>query len=163
MKNLKHIFSILAILIAVTLTSCNFNDNSEQKFTEDSVGKWIIGDWNFEYSLTQKATINGEPIDLDNFYETYSGTIEIKGIKDNSKVIISVEGIESEMNFDDFIDGLLGMTEINGTGIIESDTSSIISANKKKLTIKASLLSSSNLMGDKVTISLSHNFVMTKK
>ena len=88
MKNLKHIFSILAILIAVTLTSCNFNDNSEQNFTKYSVGKWLIGDWNFEYSLTQKATINGEPIDLDNFYETYSGTIEIKGIKDNSKVII---------------------------------------------------------------------------
>jgi hypothetical protein len=161
MKNLKHIFSILAILIAVTLTSCNFNDNSEQKFTADSVGKWIIGDWNFNYSMAQKSTVNDKT--LINLHESYSGTIKVKEIKDNSKVIISVEGIESEMNFDDFIDGLLGMTEINGTGIIESDTSSIISANKKKLTIKASLLSSSNLMGDKVTISLSHNFVMTKK
>lgn len=161
MKNLKHIFSILAILIAVTLTSCNFNDNSEQKFTEDSVGKWIIGDWNFNYSMAQESTVNDKI--LINLYESYSGTIKVKEIKDDSEVIISVEGIESEMNFDDFIEGLLGMTEINGTGIIESDTSSIISANKKKLTIKASLLSSSNLMGDKVTISLSYNFVMTKK
>jgi len=163
MKNLKHIFSILAILIAVTLTSCNFNDNSEQNFTKYSVGKWLIGDWNFEYSLTQKATINGEPIDLDNFYETYSGTIEIKGIKDNSKVIISSEGKNFKMNFENFIQVLLGITEVSGTKVIESDISSVISANKKKLTIKVFILSSSQLMEYQKIMHLCHDFVMAKK
>ena len=163
MKNLKHIFSILAILIAVTLTSCNFNDNSEQNFTKYSVGKWLIGDWNFEYSLTQKATINGEPIDLDNFYETYSGTIEIKGIKDNSKVIISSEGKSFKMNFENFIQVLLGITEVSGTKVIESDISSVISANKKKLTIKVFILSSSQLMEYQKIMHLCHDFVMAKK
>lgn len=163
MKNLKHIFSILVILIAVTLTSCNFNDNSEQNFTKYSVGKWLIGDWNFEYSLTQKATINGEPIDLDNFYETYSGTIEIKGIKDNSKVIISSEGKNFKMNFENFIQVLLGITEVSGTKVIESDISSVISANKKKLTIKVFILSSSQLMEYQKIMHLCHDFVMAKK
>ena len=163
MKNLKHIFSILAILIAVTLTSCNFNDNSEQNFTKYSVGKWLIGNWNFEYSLTQKATINGEPIDLDNFYETYSGTIEIKGIKDNSKVIISSEGKNFKMNFENFIKVLLGITEVSGTKVIESDISSVISANKKKLTIKVFILSSSQLMEYQKIMHLCHDFVMAKK
>ncbi len=163
MKNLKHIFSILAILIAVTLTSCNFNDNSEQNFTKYSVGKWLIGNWNFEYSLTQKATINGEPIDLDNFYETYSGTIEIKGIKDNSKVIISSEGKNFKMNFENFIKVLLGITEVSGTKVIESNISSVISANKKKLTIKVFILSSSQLMENQKIMHLCHDFVMAKK
>ena len=67
------------------------------------------------------------------------------------------------MNFENFIQVLLGITEVSGTKVIESDISSVISANKKKLTIKVFILSSSQLMEYQKIMHLCHDFVMAKK
>ena len=79
MKKLSVLFSIFAVLMAVTFTSCDQSSKMEP-FTKDMIGEWMIGTWDVEN--VGKTVVAGVETELKT-----QGSYEIKGIEDDSDVI----------------------------------------------------------------------------
>ena len=79
MKKLSVLFSIFAVLMAVTFTSCDQSSKMEP-LTKDMIGEWMIGTWDVEN--VKKTVVAG----VETEAKTQS-LYEIKGIEDDSDVI----------------------------------------------------------------------------
>ena len=61
MKKFSVLFSIFAVLLAVTFTSCTPEVSEEMdSFTEDIIGEWMIGIWDIDSTSKQTGVVNGE-------------------------------------------------------------------------------------------------------
>lgn len=92
MKKLSVLFSIFTVLMAVTFTSCTPEVSEEMdSFTEDMIGEWMIGTWDM-FSSSKSTSVMGE--EEQTTESTVTGTIEFKGIEDDSECIITfvIEG-----------------------------------------------------------------------
>ena len=93
MKKLSVLFSIFAVLMAVTFTSCTPEVSEEMdSFTEDMIGEWMIGTWDM-FSSSKSTSVMGE--EEQTTESTATGTIEFKGIEDDSEVLYFI-GFEGE-------------------------------------------------------------------
>ena len=89
MKKLSVLFSIFAVLMAVTFTSCTPEVSEEMdSFTEDMIGEWMIGIWDIDSTSKQTGVVNGEKREA---VTKQTGTYEFKGIEDDSEIEIKVE------------------------------------------------------------------------
>ncbi len=87
MKKFSVLFSIFAVLMAVTFTSCTPEVSEEMdSFTEDMIGEWMIGTWDM-FSSSKSTSVIGEKEQTTE--STATGTIEFKGIEDDSEWIIT--------------------------------------------------------------------------
>ena len=87
MKKFSVLFSIFAVLMAVTFTSCTPEVSEEMDtFTEDMIGEWMIGTWDM-FSSSKSTSVIGEKEQTTEI--TATGTIEFKGIEDDSECIIT--------------------------------------------------------------------------
>lgn len=87
MKKFSVLFSIFAVLMAVTFTSCTPEASEEMdSFTKDMIGEWMIGTWDM-FSSSKSTTVRGEEEQTTEL--TATGTIEFKGIEDDSECIIT--------------------------------------------------------------------------
>ena len=92
MKKFSVLFSIFAVLMAVTFTSCTPEASEEMdSFTEDMIGEWMIGIWDM-FGSSKSTSVMGE--EEQTTESTATGTIEFKGIEDDSECIITfvIEG-----------------------------------------------------------------------
>ena len=89
MKKLSVLFSIFAVLMAVTFTSCDQSSKMEP-LTEDMIGEWMIGTWDVE--IVGKTVVAGVEAEAKT-----QGLYEIKGIEDDSDVISTtiISGVET--------------------------------------------------------------------
>ena len=94
MKKLSVLFSIFAVLMAVTFTSCEDQAKTMEPFTEDMIGEWMIGTWDIS-SSSKETVVQGE--EEQTTESTTTGTYEIKGIEDDSDVISTtiILGVET--------------------------------------------------------------------
>lgn len=89
MKKFSVLFSIFAVLLAVTFTSCTPEVSEEMdSFTEDIIGEWMIGIWDIDSTSKQTGVVNGEKREA---VTKQTGTYEFKGIEDDSEIEIKVE------------------------------------------------------------------------
>ena len=138
MKKLSVLFSIFTVLMAVTFTSCEDPAKTMEPFTEDMVGEWMIGTWDFSSSSKMTTVMGGEEQTTES---TTTGTYEIKGIEDDSEVIMTLvsEGFEQEEKgtFEDFKKTLFPETEeIEG---VTMNVSSNINKAKTKIEMNMSM------------------------
>ena len=138
MKKFSVLFSIYAVLMAVTFTSCEDPAKTMEPFTEDMVGEWMIGTWDFS-SSSKTTLVMGE--EEQTTESTTTGTYEIKGIEDDSEVIMTLvsEGFEQEEKgtFEDFKKTLFPETEeIEG---VTMNVSSNINKAKTKIEMNMSM------------------------
>jgi hypothetical protein len=107
MKKLKLFCAIVIALLAVSLTGCKPNAD-EEDFTYDSIGEWMIGDWDIASESTMKMSIQGMPEYDTNETQAIKGTINIEGIEDDSIVTMSYEdGSSDEITFKEFVEANL--------------------------------------------------------
>ena len=78
MKKLNVLFSIFAVLMAVTFTSCEDPAKTMEPFTEDMIGEWMIGTWDYNRWGYLEPVI-----------------FIVKGIEDDSEVLYFI-GFEGE-------------------------------------------------------------------
>ena len=138
MKKLSVLFSIFTVLMAVTFTSCEDPAKTMEPFTEDMIGEWMIGTWDFSSSSKMTTVMGGEEQTTES---TTTGTYEIKGIEDDSEVIMTLvsEGFEQEEKgtFEDFKKTLFPETEeIEG---VTMNVSSNINKAKTKIEMNMSM------------------------
>ena len=138
MKKLSVLFSIFTVLMAVTFTGCEDPAKTMEPFTEDMVGEWMIGTWDFSSSSKMTTVMGGEEQTTES---TTTGTYEIKGIEDDSEVIMTLvsEGFEQEEKgtFEDFKKTLFPKTEeIEG---VTMNVSSNINKAKTKIEMNMSM------------------------
>ena len=138
MKKLCVLFSIFTVLMAVTFTSCEDPAKTMEPFTEDMVGEWMIGTWDISSSSKMTTVMGGEEQTTES---TTTGTYEIKGIEDDSEVIMTLvsEGFEQEEKgtFEDFKKTLFPETEeIEG---VTMNVSSNINKAKTKIEMNMSM------------------------
>ena len=160
MKKLSVLFSIFAVLMAVTFTSCEDPAKTMEPFTEDMVGEWMIGTWDISSSSKMTTVMGGEEQTTES---TTTGTYEIKGIEDDSEVIMTLvsEGFEQEEKgtFEDFKKTLFPETEeIEG---VTMNVSSNINKAKTKIEMNMSMQSESEEAGFKM--SLTASIILTKR
>ena len=112
MKKLSVLFSIFTVLMAVIFTSCEDPAKTMEPFTKDMIGEWMIGTWDIS-SSSKETVVQGEEEQTTESITT--GTYEIKGIEDDSEVIMTLvsEGVEQEKKgtFEDFKKTLFPETE----------------------------------------------------
>ena len=159
MKKLSVIFSIFAVLMAVIFTSCTPEVSDEMDlFTEDIIGEWMIGIWDISSSSKSTFVIGEEEQTTES---TTTGTYEIKGIEDDSEVIMTLvsEGVEQEQigTFEDFKKSLFP-EETEG---VTMNVSSNINKAKTKIEMNMSMQSESEEAGFKM--SLTASIVLTKR
>ena len=134
MKKLSVLFSIFTVLMAVIFTSCEDPAKTMEPFTKDMIGEWMIGTWDFS-SSSKSTLVMGE--EEQTTESTATGTYEIKGIEDDSEVIITLvsEGFEQEEKgtFEDFKKTLFPETE-ETEGVTVNVSSNINKAKTKKRT-----------------------------
>ena len=138
MKKLSVLFSIFTVLMAVTFTSCEDPAKTMEPFTEDMIGEWMIGTWDFS-SSSKSTFVMGE--EEQTTESTATGTYEIKGIEDDSEVIMTLvsEGVEQEEKgtFEDFKKTLFPETE--DTEGVTMNVSSNINKAKTKIEMNMSM------------------------
>ena len=149
MKKLSVLFSIFAVLMAVTFTSCtppmavtstSCEDPAKtmEPFTKDMIGEWMIGTWDIS-SSSKETVVQGE--EEQTTESTTTGTYEIKGIEDDSEVIMTLvsEGVEQEKKgtFEDFKKTLFPETE--ETEGVTMNVSSNINKAKTKIEMNMSM------------------------
>ena len=160
MKKLSVLFSIFTVLMAVTFTSCEDPAKTMEPFTEDMVGEWMIGTWDFSSSSKMTTVMGGEEQTTES---TTTGTYEIKGIEDDSEVIMTLvsEGFEQEEKgtFEDFKKTLFSETE--ETEGVTMNVSSNINKAKTKIEMNMSMQSESEEAGFKM--SLTASIILTKR
>ena len=91
MKKISVLFSILAVLFTVAFTGCNPSTTMEP-FTEDTIGDWLIGEWEIKSTTSMKMG------DLEES-ETETFVYDIKGIEDSSEVVITYYDEDGEVEF----------------------------------------------------------------
>ena len=138
MKKLCVLFSIFTVLMAVTFTSCEDPAKTMEPFTKDMIGEWMIGTWDIS-SSSKSTLVMGE--EEQTTESTTTGTYEIKGIEDDSEVIMTLvsEGFEQEEKgtFEDFKKTLFPETEeIEG---VTMNVSSNINKAKTKIEMNMSM------------------------
>ena len=160
MKKLSVLFSIFTVLMAVTFTSCEDPAKTMEPFTEDMIGEWMIGTWDFS-SSSKSTLVMGEEEQIKE--STATGTYEIKGIEDDSEVIMTLfsEGVEQEEKgtFEDFKKTLF--SEIEETDGVTVNVSSNINKAKTKIEMNVSMQSGSEEVGFKMSTTAS--IVLTKR
>lgn len=160
MKKLSVLFSIFTVLMAVTFTSCEDPAKTMEPFTKDMIGEWMIGTWDFS-SSSKSTLVMGE--EEQTTESTATGTYEIKGIEDDSEVIITLvsEGFEQEEKgtFEDFKKTLFPETE--ETEGVTVNVSSNINKAKTKIEMNVSMQSGSEEVGFKMSTTAS--IVLTKR
>ena len=160
MKKLSVLFSIFTVLMAVTFTSCEDPAKTMEPFTEDMVGEWMIGTWDISSSSKSTFVIGEEEQTTES---TTTGTYEIKGIEDDSEVIMTLvsEGVEQEQKgtFEDFKKTLFPETE--ETEGVTMNVSSNINKAKTKIEMNMSMQSESEEAGFKM--SLTASIILTKR
>ena len=161
MKKFSVLFSIFAVLMAVTFTSCTPEVSEEMdSFTEDIIGEWMIGIWDISSSSKQTLVIGEEEQTTES---TTTGTYEIKGIEDDSEVIMTLvsEGVEQEQKgtFEDFKKTLFPETE--ETEGVTMNVSSNINKAKTKIEMNMSMQSESEEAGFKMRLTAS--IILTKR
>jgi len=159
MKKLSVLFSIFTVLMAVTFTSCEDPAKTMEPFTEDMIGEWMIGTWDFS-SSSKSTTVMGE--EEQTTESTATGTYEIKGIEDDSEVIITLVSEEVELEegtFEDFKKTLF--SEIEETDGVTVNVSSNINKAKTKIEMNVSMQSGSEEVGFKMSTTAS--IVLTKR
>ena len=146
MKKLSVIFSIFAVLMAVIFTSCTppmavtstSSAKTMEPFTKDMIGEWMIGTWDIS-SSSKETVVQGE--EEQTTESTTTGTYEIKGIEDDSEVIMTLvsEGVEQETKgtFEDFKKTLFPETE--ETEGVTMNVSSNINKAKTKIEMNMSM------------------------
>lgn len=166
MKKLKLFCAIVTALLAVSLTGCKPNAD-EEDFTKDSIGEWMIGEWDFVTEATMKMSIPSMPeYDSDETIKD-SGTIEITGIEDNSLVTLTYteEDYTESITFKEFIDEYLtsALPEEEAEELVamggKVSQSCKVNSKKNKITMKAS----ASVSNEGMEMSMSGTFVMTKK
>ncbi len=160
MKKLSVLFSIFTVLMAVTFTSCEDPAKTMEPFTEDMVGEWMIGTWDIS-SSSKSTLVMGE--EEQTTESTTTGTYEIKGIEDDSEVIMTlvIEGVEQEQKgtFEDFKKTLFPETE--ETEDVTMNVSSNINKAKTKIEMNMSMQSENEEAGFKM--SLTASIILTKR
>ena len=160
MKKLSVLFSIFTVLMAVIFTSCEDPAKTMEPFTKDMIGEWMIGTWDFS-SSSKSTLVMGE--EEQTTESTATGTYEIKGIEDDSEVIITLvsEGFEQEEKgtFEDFKKTLFPETE--ETEGVTVNVSSNINKAKTKIEMNVSMQSGSEEVGFKMSTTAS--IVLTKR
>ena len=152
MKKLSVLFSIFAVLMAVTFTSCtppmavtstSCEDPAKtmEPFTKDMIGEWMIGTWDIS-SSSKGTVVQGE--EEQTTESTTTGTYEIKGIEDDSEVVMTVviNGVEQEpmvVTFENFKNSLFP-EETEG---VTMNVSSNINKAKTKIEMNISMQSES--------------------
>lgn len=158
MKKLSVLFSIFTVLMAVTFTSCEDPAKTMEPFTEDMIGEWMIGTWDFSTSSKTTTVMGGEEQTTES---TTTGTVEIKGIKDYSEVIQTgvIEGVEQKQigTFKDFKKSFFP-EETEG---VTMNVSSNINKAKTKIEMNMSMQSGSEEVGFKM--STTGSIVLTKR
>lgn len=167
MKKLKLFCAIVTALLAVSLTGCKPNAD-EEDFTKDSIGEWMIGDWDYVTEATMKMSIPSMPEYDTNDTEKDSGTIEITGIEDDSLVTMTSytdEDHTESITFKKFIDEYLtsALPEEEAEEFVamggKVSQSCKVNSEKNKITMKAS----ASVSQEGMEMSISGTFVMTKK
>lgn len=92
MKKLSILFSIFAVLMAVTFTSCSENVGMEP-LEEYMIGDWMIGEWEFESG--EKTVGTGNPN-----IQTIKRLYEIEGTEYDSRVIYTDDEEEDDEDED---------------------------------------------------------------
>lgn len=160
MKKLSVLFSIFAVLMAVTFTSCEDPAKTMEPFTEDMVGEWMIGTWDISSSSKSTLVIGEEEQTTES---TTTGTYEIKGIENDSEVIMTLvsEGVEQEQigTFEAFKKTLFPETE--ETEGVTMNVSSNINKAKTKIEMNMSMQSESEEAGFKMRLTAS--IILTKR
>ena len=154
MKKLSVLFSIFTVLMAVTFTSCEDPAKTMEPFTEDMIGEWMIGTWDIS-SSSKSTLVMGE--EEQTTESTTTGTYEIKGIEDDSEVIMTLvsEGVEQEQigTFEDFKKTLFLETE--ETEGVTMNVSSNINKAKTKIEMNMSMQRESEEAGFKMSLTAS--------
>jgi hypothetical protein len=163
MKKLKLFCAIVTALLAVSLTGCKPNAD-EEDFTYDSIGEWMIGDWDIASESTMKMSIQGMPEYDTNETQAIKGTINIEGIEDDSIVTMSYEdGSSDAITFKEFVEENLIPSEETLDEMVsvggEVSYSCKVNSAKNKITVKMS----ASVSQEGVEMSVSMNAVMTKK
>lgn len=166
MKKLKLFCAIVTALLAVSLTGCKPNAD-EEDFTKDSIGEWMIGEWDFVTEATMKMSIPSMPEYGSDETIKDSGTIEITGIEDNSLVTLTYteEDYTESITFKEFIDEYLtsALPEEEAEELVamggKVSQSCKVNSEKNKITMKAS----ASVSQEGMEMSMSGTFVMTKK
>lgn len=160
MKKLSVLFSIFTVLMAVTFTSCEDPAKTMEPFTKDMIGEWMIGTWDIS-SSSKSTLVMGE--EEQTTESTTTGTYEIKGIEDDSEVIMTLvsEGVEQEQigTFEDFKKTLFLETE--ETEGVTMNVSSNINKAKTKIEMNMSMQRESEEAGFKM--SLTASIILTKR
>lgn len=160
MKKLSVLFSIFAVLMAVTFTSCEDPAKTMEPFTEDMIGEWMIGTWDISGSSKSTLVMGEEEQTTES---TTTGTYEIKGIEDDSEVIMTFvsEGVEQEQigTFEDFKKTLF--PETGETEGVTMNVSSNINKAKTKIEMNMSMQRESEEAGFKMNLTAS--IILTKR
>ena len=165
MKKLSVLFSIFTVLMAVTFTSCTPEVSEEMdSFTEDMIGDWMIGTWDM-FSSSKSTSVMGE--EEQTTESTATGTIEFKGIEDDSECIITfvIEGEVEEYKqigtFKDF--WKMFFIEAEVTDDTENYTIDVsLNVNKERSKIEINMTSSGEYdIGYKYKSSMS--YILTKR
>ena len=162
MKKLKLFCAIVTALLAVSLTGCKPNAD-EEDFTYDSIGEWMIGDWDIASESTMKMSIPALEYNVDET-QTTKGTINIEGIEDDSIVTMSYEdGSSDEITFKEFVEETLIPSEEALDELVmeggEVSYSCKVNSAKNKITLKMS----ASVSQDGMEMDISMDAVMTKK
>lgn len=163
MKKLKLFCAIVTALLAVSLTGCKPNAD-EEDFTKDSIGEWMIGEWDYVTEATMKMLIPSMPDMNSNETQAIKGTINIEGIEDDSIVTMSYEdGSSDEITFKEFVEANLIPSEETLDEMVsvggEVSYSCKVNSAKNKITVKMS----ASVSQEGIEMSISGTFVMTKK
>lgn len=166
MKKLKLFCAIVTALLAVSLTGCKPNAD-EEDFTKDSIGEWMIGEWDYVTEATMKMSIPSMPEYDTNETVKDSGTIEITGIEDDSIVTMTSTSEDDtySLTFKEFIDEYLtsALAEEDVKELVamggKVSQSCKVNSEKNKITMKAS----ASVSQEGMEMSISGTLVMTKK
>ncbi len=166
MKKLKLFCAIVTALLAVSLTGCKPNAD-EEDFTYDSIGEWMIGDWDYVTEATMKMSIPSMPEYGSDETIKDSGTIEITGIEDDSLVTMTSTSEDDtySLTFKEFIDEYLtsALAEEDVEELVamggKVSQSCKVNSEKNKITMKAS----ASVSQEGMEMSISGTLVMTKK
>ena len=166
MKKLKLFCAIVTALLAVSLTGCKPNAD-EEDFTKDSIGEWMIGEWDYVTEATMKMLIPSMPDMNSNETMKDSGTIEITGIEDDSLVTMTSTSEDDtySLTFKEFIDEYLtsALAEEDVEDLVamggKVSQSCKVNSEKNKITMKVS----ASVSQEGMEMSISGTFVMTKK
>lgn len=106
MKKFSILFSILAVLLTVTFTSCG-DINAMEPLTEDMIGEWIIGTWDVETNTEIKKDGKTETTKETDTYEIDNlNDIDLSSLKTsifisngtNYSVLVNKARTKIEMN-----------------------------------------------------------------